>query len=95
MSARYETSGDAATVNPLIIIISGGRTPSSSSSSSSSRKQLYYVTTLSMHARAMRWEDGKPLELGRRDKVASLGPSFPIIRAWWSASLGMHTKQYL
>lgn len=45
----------------------------------------YYVTTLSMHARAMRWKDGKLLELGRRDKVASPGPSFPIIRAWRSA----------
>lgn len=55
----------------------------------------YYVMTLSMHARAMRWEDGKPLELGRRDKVASPSPSFPIIRAWPSTSLGMHTKQYL
>lgn len=93
-----ETGGNAATVNPLIIIIRGvvGGHELTVVVLVIARAALhYYVTTLLMHAHAMQREDGKPLGLGRRDKVASPGPSFPIIRTWRSASLDMHTKQYL
>lgn len=94
MSARYETDGDAASVNPLIIIIRGvvgGYKPTRDAVVLVilvvfvvARAALrYYVTTLSKHTRAPdamgRWEDGKPLALRTKGQSSFSGSFLPSL----------------